>query len=68
MATITLRIPGMTCRHCVRSVTSALRDVAGVESIEANATTGTVVLAGSMQQADVLDGLEWCGFPGDVVQ
>jgi copper chaperone CopZ len=57
----------MTCRHCVRSVTSALRDVAGVESIEADATTGTVVLAGSMQRADVLHGLHCCGFPGEIV-
>ena len=67
MATITLRVPGMTCRHCLRSVTSALRDVQGVQRIEADATTATVVLAGTMRQADVLNSLDACGFPGGIV-
>lgn len=42
------------CRHCVRAVTGWLRDVAGVETIAADASTGTVVLTGTMSVADVL--------------
>ena len=29
METLTLRVPAMTCRHAVRTVTAALRDVVG---------------------------------------
>ena len=44
----------MQCRHCVREVTGWLRDVVGVETITADAKTGTVVLGGTMTVADVL--------------
>jgi copper chaperone CopZ len=30
MATATLKISGMSCEHCVRTLTSALQNVAGV--------------------------------------
>ena len=42
------------CRQCVREVTGWLRDVGGVESIVADASTGTVVLSGTMTVADVV--------------
>jgi hypothetical protein len=38
-----------------------------VQRIEADATTATVVLAGTMRQADVLNSLDACGFPGGIV-
>lgn len=44
----------MGCRHCVREVTSWLRDVPGVETIVADAGAGTVVVSGTMDLADVL--------------
>jgi copper chaperone len=40
MATATLKISGMSCDHCVRSVTSALRRVAGVERAEVDLSKG----------------------------
>ena len=40
MATATLKISGMSCDHCVRSVTSALQGVAGVERAEVDLTRG----------------------------
>ena len=46
--------PGVGKRRCVREVTGWLRDVRGVESIVADAGTGTVVLSGTMTVADVL--------------
>ena len=51
---ITLSVGSMQCRHCVREVTGWLRDVAGVETITADAKSGTVVLRGTMTVADVL--------------
>ena len=44
----------MGCRHCVREVTGWLRDVPGVATIVADARAGTVVVAGTMDVADVL--------------
>jgi copper chaperone len=66
MSTLTLRVPGMTCRHCVRKVTAALRDVPGVQLVQADLTTGTVVLHGDPSASDVLAALDRAGFPGTV--
>ena len=67
MSTLTLLVPGMTCRHCVRKVTAALRDVPGVQLVRADLTTTTVVLDGDATIADVLAALEGARFPGTVV-
>jgi copper chaperone len=60
--TLTLRVPGMTCRHCVRTVTAALRDVPGVRLVRADLTTATVVLHGDPEPAEVLAALDACGY------
>ena len=64
---VTLLVPGMTCRQCVRKVTAALRDVHGVARVEADVRTTTVVLHGDPAVADVLAALDGAGFPGTVV-
>lgn len=67
MTTLTLRVPGMTCRHCVRQVTAVLRDAPGVQLVQADLTTATVVLSGEPTVADVLAALDDAGFPGTVL-
>jgi copper chaperone CopZ len=67
MTTLTLRVPGMTCRHCVRKVTAALRDVPGVQLVQADLTTASVVLRGEATVADVLAALDRAGFPATVL-
>ena len=64
MDTLTLRVPDMTCRHCVRKVTAALRDVPGVTLVQAHASTTTVVLHGEPRPelASVLAALEAAGY------
>jgi copper chaperone CopZ len=52
-----VQVDGMTCRHCVRDVTARLRDVNGVETVSADATSGLVVLTGTMSGKDVLAAL-----------
>lgn len=54
MPELRLSVGSMHCRHCVREVTAWLRDVVGVETITADAKTGTVVLGGTMTTSDVL--------------
>jgi copper chaperone CopZ len=54
MREVRLSVGSMSCRHCVREVTGWLRDVPGVETISADATTGTVVVSGTMTVDEVL--------------
>ena len=67
MPTLTLLVPGMTCRHCVRKVTAALRDVPGVQLVQADLTNTTVVLHGEPAVADVVAALDRAGYPGTVI-
>lgn len=64
MGLLTLLVPGMTCRHCVRRVTAALRDVPGVMAVLADTATTTVVLHGTPDIDRVLAALDAAGFPG----
>ena len=63
-----LTVPAMTCRHCVRTVTAHLRDVEGVQTVEADVVSARVVVRGTMSTADVLRALAACGFPGGVTE
>jgi len=67
MSTVALLVPGMTCRHCVRKVTAVLRDVPGVQLVQADLTTTTVMLSGEPTVADVLAALDKAGYPGAVL-
>ncbi len=64
---LSLFVPGMTCRHRVRAVTAPLRDVEGVQSLEADASRERVRVRGTMSAADLLRVLDASGFPGAVV-
>ena len=54
MNDIELVVGGMTCRRCVREVTSRLRDVPGLERVTVNPARSLVHLSGSITLADVL--------------
>ena len=54
MLELSLFVGGMSCRRCVREVTARLRDVPGVETVNANPCDCMVRLSGSMKLADVL--------------
>lgn len=57
MTELTLYVAGMSCRRCVREVTARLRDVAGVETVAADADRSHVRLSGSMTYRDVVSAL-----------
>lgn len=44
MATTTLRISGMTCDHCVRAVSGALKNVPGVEDADVDLQAGNALV------------------------
>ena len=46
MQTKTYTVTGMTCGHCVASVTEEVGEVAGVESVDVELETGAVTVTG----------------------
>lgn len=44
MATVVLKIEGMTCSHCVRAVTEALESVEGVAHVSVDLAQGRGVV------------------------
>lgn len=57
----------MGCRRCVRQVTARMRDVPGVETVQADATTGVIVLVGSMRPVELLSAFEGSHFGAQVL-
>ncbi len=43
--TTTIRVTGMTCEHCVRSVTEELSALEGVASVSVDLASGATVIA-----------------------
>jgi len=46
MTTTTYDVKGMTCGHCVRSVTEEITGVDGVSAVEVDLEAGTAVVTG----------------------
>ena len=62
---LTMRVPGLTCRHAVRVVSARLRDIPGVESVEVDGPAGRVVVRGPVDARQVLAALVEAGYPPD---
>ena len=66
--TITLNIEGMTCGGCVKSVTNALNQVAGVKSVDVSLDHNSATISfddSQAQQNTLKEAIEDAGF--DVV-
>ena len=57
-------VTGMTCGHCVASVTEELLEVDGVETVEVDLPQGavTVTSAGPVERADVAAAVDEAGY------
>ena len=60
---VTMRVPGLMCRHAVRAVSARLRDVPGVQSVEVDAPAGLVVVRGPVDAEQVRAALVEAGYP-----
>lgn len=60
----TFTVTGMTCGHCVASVTEELSELASVESVEVDLPTGAVTVTSSqpLDPAAVLAAVEEAGY------
>ena len=64
MNTTTWTVTGMTCGHCVASVTEELLEVDGIETVEVDLSTGavTVTSAGPVDRAEVAAAVDEAGY------
>jgi copper chaperone CopZ len=64
MTTTTYRVQGMTCAHCVRSVSAEVGALAGVRHVEVALATGevTVTSEGDLDPAAVRAAVDEAGY------
>jgi copper chaperone len=65
---IELHVTGMTCDHCVRSVTKALLAVPGVEKVSVSLATGRADIDGTADPAALVRAVEEEGYEARVVE
>jgi copper chaperone len=65
---ITIRITGMSCAHCVKSVTEALSEVPGVSRVvEVSLERGEARVEGDPDTAALLASVKEVGFSAEVL-
>jgi Cu+-exporting ATPase len=67
-AEILLQVGGMTCKHCVAKVRTALEAVEGVESAEVDLASGTATVRGSASGAELVSAVEDTGKEATVMR
>lgn len=62
--TVTYGVAGMSCQHCVDSVTAEVSKLDGVQRVEVDLTGGTVAVTsgGALERDQVRDALDEAGF------
>lgn len=64
----TLKIEGMTCNHCVKAVTEALAEVAGVDKVVGvSLEQGQAEISGSADNAALVAAVAEAGYEARVV-
>lgn len=61
-----LKITGMTCGHCVRAVTGALKGVKGVTAAEVDLKGGAAVVEGAADPAALVAAVAEEGYQAEV--
>lgn len=59
---IILKLDGLHCGNCVKSVEKALREVAGVESVSVSLDPQQAVVEGSPDPKALIDAIDEMGF------
>ncbi len=62
MTTTTYDVKGMTCGHCVRSVTEEITGVEGVSAVDVNLEAGTATVTGDAPQGAVRAAVDEAGY------
>lgn len=64
MTTTTFRVPGMTCGHCEKAVSTEVMKIAGVATVEIDLETKAVVVASDapLSWSDLVAAVDEAGF------
>jgi copper chaperone len=63
MSEVRFLVPGMTCGHCVNAVSTELSSVPGVETVEVDLETKTVVVSGArIDPNDLIAAVDEAGY------
>ena len=62
----TIQIKGMSCKHCVASVTSALQGISGISDVNVDLDRGEASYQGDVDEQQVAQAVAAIGF--EVVQ
>ena len=64
MTTTTYQVSGMTCGHCVNSVSSEIGKLAGVRDVKVDLATGAVTVESEqpLADADVMAAVDEAGY------
>ena len=62
--TTTFRVPGMTCGHCEKAVTTEVMKIAGVENVQIDLDTKQVAVTSDheLEWADLATAVDEAGF------
>lgn len=66
MSKKTLKIEGMMCEGCVKSVKEALEKIPGITSVDVNLKKGTAVVQGDVDDETLIKAVVDAGFRGSV--
>jgi copper ion binding protein len=64
--TLTFRVPGMTCDHCVRAVTAEVGAIEGVTSVEIDLGTKVVEVTGTDDVGAVRAAVDEAGYEAEL--
>ncbi len=57
-----LTVPDMSCEHCVKRITAALKSVSGVDKIEIDLSLKKVVIQGNADETAVVGAIKNAGY------
>ncbi len=55
-------VEGMTCNHCVATVTNAVNKIEGIENVEVDLAAGRAYYGGNVDKSTVKSAVESCGY------
>lgn len=62
MATQNFTVTGMTCGHCVASVTEEVSEVDGVQKVDVQLEGGTLTVEGDADSEAIIDAVSEAGY------
>ena len=62
MTTLTYSVPGISCGHCKSAIEGEVQSLDGVESVTVDIKMKTVVVIGSVSEADIRAAVDEAGY------